>query len=166
MKKQKKSAGVKRARRPRYDDDCYSVPTGDAIARIYEKLDLHQEKAEKNRDEVKRDIDAVKNELSTAIKALGDRLDNKIDQQIAAFREQLGRLNTNMELVMSRLAEHDLRIKAIEDDRKIKAAAEKTADKFKALGLKFLNASFYAGVIIAAAYGVAPAKKLWNLFWQ
>lgn len=128
--------------------DTFKVKASDVFDKIDERFNKQAEHSE-----------AVRNEMRSEIRALGE----KIDAQIHTFDKQLSKLNDNMESVLQTIHNHEQRLTKLETDRQIKETRKETArDLFqtiKSVGVSII----WALAIIGAACGVKPFAKLLGL---
>lgn len=76
---------------------------------------------------------------------------------------QLSKLNTNMESVLARIADHESRLTRLENEQHDKQTRSDTwmqaLDLFKKIG----SGVFYGLVLLGAAYGIRPLATLLGL---
>ena len=128
--------------------------------------ELHRQNAEIREDmnkqnaELRQDLTKLNEAVRTEIQALKD----SINTQNNLVERELGKLNANMEKVLSQIADHESRLARLEQ----KSCAQEIEDtvwaKVKKASFNALVWLFWAGVVMSAAYGVKPALKVFNLF--
>ena len=106
--------------------------------------------------DVKSDFRDLKVELSNKL----DITNQKLDTWISTVREELAKLNTNMEKVLGQIADHEARIGELERG-KIKFDTQKeTVTSLAQFGWWAAKVVVSAGILIGGVLGAAGAWKL------
>lgn len=106
--------------------------------------------------DVKSDFKDLKIELSNKL----DITNQKLDTWISTVREELSKLNTNMEKVLSQIADHEARIGELERGKLKSDTQKETISNLASFGWWAAKALIGAGILISSVLGTAGAWKL------
>ena len=106
--------------------------------------------------DVKADFKDLKIELSNKL----DITNQKLDTWISTVREELSKLNTNMEKVLSQIADHEARIGELERGKLKSDTQKETISNLASFGWWAAKAFIGAGILIGSVLGTAGAWKL------
>lgn len=106
--------------------------------------------------DVKSDFRDLKVELSNKL----DITNQKLDTWISTVREELAKLNTNMEKVLSQIADHEARIGELERGKLKLDTQKETISNLAQFGWWAAKALIGAGILIGGMFGAAGAWKI------
>ena len=117
--------------------------------------------------DIAEEFNEIKNTLTAGLNKLDEKLDsfkNEINAWKQEFVKQLTILNTNMDKVLSQIAEHEGRITKLEQDALKNETRKQTVSELSKFGWMAAKIAISAGAIIGAVGGCGWVLKLLSVF--
>lgn len=117
--------------------------------------------------DIAEEFNEIKNTLTAGLNRLDEKLDgfkNEINAWKQEFVKQLTILNTNMDKVLSQIAEHEGRITKLEQDALKNETRKQTVSELSKFGWMAAKIAISAGAIIGAVGGCGWVLKLLSVF--
>ena len=117
--------------------------------------------------DIAEEFNEIKNTLTDGLNRLDEKLDgfkNEINAWKQEFVKQLTILNTNMDKVLSQIADHEGRITKLEQDNLKNETRKQTVSELSKFGWMAAKIAIGAGAIIGAVGGCGWVLKLLSVF--